>query len=311
MSRRKGASPSGSPMVDLLGELIELDERGFVLPPDVEPDAFRESARRTLAWADAVRDELEREGRTHLFGETFAAEQLVPGHLLQECLEPVRAAYSISPLWVPAFFCDRHMPVYVGASTFYERAEEGFRVCLLLRTPFRQRRRWLIYDRDELVCHEACHVARMALAQGRFEEPLAYALSPSALRRAAGGAFSGRWEAPAVLAGGALLAAGAGLELAGINPRFRLLAALPLAGVLAFLGGRVVRAGRTLSAARRFLEPVFGPNAQAALFRCTDEEIRSLGAAFRRGMPADEWLGPRREGLRWQIISRRFLVEPG
>ena len=298
-------------MDDLLDELIKLDEQGFVLPPGEQPAAFRESALRTLEWARGVRDELEHEGQVRLFGETFAAEQVVPGELLHQCLEPVRAVYGVSPCWVPAFFSDRLMPVYVGASTLYETGEEGLRVCLLLRAPFRERARWLIYDRDELVSHEACHVARAALEQRQFEEVLAYTLSPSALRRTAGGVFNAGWEAPAVLAGGAVVIAGAGLELAGVNGLIKLFSAIPLLGVLAFLAGRAVRAKTTVRAARRFLEPVFGSNAPAVLFRCTDEEIRLLGGAFRRGVAADEWLEAHRETLRWQIICRRFRAGSG
>lgn len=295
-------------MADLLAELTELDEKGFILPPEPDPASFCETARRTLDWSQEVRDELTRNGEARIFGQLFAADQLVPPELLLECLRPARTAYGINPTWVPAFFSSKYLPWYVGGTTFYESADGVLHVCLLLREPFRQRHRWLIYDRAEVLSHEACHVARAGLREARFEERLAYAISGSALRRALGGSFRGRWEARATLGSAMVLMGGAALEVMGLGPWVKLFCALPLVATVGVLVGRATRTNRILKAARLFLEPVFAQNTAAVLFRCTDEEIVSLSQGARNGTDIHDWLDRRRESLRWQLIRSRFLT---
>jgi len=294
-------------MGHLLSEMIALDEQGFILPPEGDPDALRRDAVRTVEWSRSLREELARTGRVEIFGEVFNASQLVPDEVLAECLGPVRRAYRIYPVWVPAFFSNRGLPWYVGGATFYDSASGPFRVCLVLREPFRQRPRWLIYDRSEILSHEACHVARAMMGRQGFEEPLAYAISSSALRRAAGGVFRARWEAPLLSACAVILIAGSALELVGFSPLIKWSCAVPLLLVGSGLVLRGSAANRKLSAARRFLQPLFGENAAAVLFRCSDAEILSLARAATAGTSPQEWLERKRDSLRWQIIECRFL----
>ncbi len=296
-------------MVDHLADLVGLDEKGFILAPGADPVSFCEAARSTLNWSQAVRRELNEKGQARVLGEVFAADQLVPHDLLLECLAPARAAYGIDPSWALAFFSNKQLPWYVGGSAFYEKADGALRTCLLVREPFRRKERWLVYDRGEILSHEACHLARAMLSEPRFEEPLAYGMSDSALRRAAGGAFSARWEAPVLLASAVILVVGAGLELAGLGPWVKLACAVPLLGTAGALIARTARTNATLKAARRYLEPAFGRNSPAVLFRCSDEEIASLAHAGRRGTPISEWLAPRQGSLRWQVIQSRFPAE--
>ncbi len=293
-------------MDDPLHELLELDRRGFLMPPGQDSRRFVNRAREALAWAQGVCESLRTQGGAEVLGETFTASAAIPPEVLEEGLRPARQAYRVSPLWVPAFYSNRHLPWYVGGAMFFDPSAGPFRVCLILREVFRRSRRWLIYDRAEIISHELCHAARGAMHQSVFEEALAYRLSGSRLRRAAGGVFRGRWEAPAVLGGAALLA-GAGVgEMFGASPWLKLPpAAAPLAGVLGTLAWRAARDGSRLRRAAAALQPTFGDAAEAVLFRCTDREIRSLA----RQSPGEvqQWLEQRRECLRWQLIRHRFL----
>ena len=292
-------------LADRPGQLAELDERGFLMPPGRNPADFAETARETLRWADGVRESLEAEGRAEVLGETFDASAAVPREVLREGLADARQTYRISPLWVPAFYDNRFLPWYVGGAMFFDPSAGPFRVCLVLREGFRHSERWLIYDRAEIISHELCHVARGAMEQNVFEEPLAYRLSCSGLRRLLGGAFRGRWEAPAVLCGAGLLAASAVGEVFGMDPWFKIPAAVPLAVVLAALGWRALRTAGDLRRAAGALRRVFGEAAHAVLFRCTDEEIGSLA---RQPMDAvGKWLEDREDSSRWRLIRRRFL----
>jgi len=296
-------------MTDRLSELIELDARGFILPPGTDCALFCETARRTLEWSHALRTQLSESGRAQVMSSVFTADQLAPDELMEECLRPVAAAYRIEPTWVPAFFSNSYLPWYVGGATFYDDNEDGFRVCMVLRAPFRHRRRWFIYDRSEIVSHEACHVARGMFGAQQFEESHAYAISRSRLRRHVGGVFRARWEAPALLGSSAVLLAGTVLEMMGVSPWLKLVCALPLVSAIAALAARARHANALLKTARRFLEPVFAQDTGAVLFRCSDEEIISLARAGRRGGTARQWLDEKHQSPRWQVISARFLPE--
>jgi hypothetical protein len=290
---------------DPLHELLELERRGFLMPPGQDSGRFVDRAREALRWAEGVRESLSTRGRAEVLGETFDASAAIPRRVLEDGLRPAREAYRISPLWVPAFYSNRYLPWYVGGAMFFDPSAGPFRVCLILREGFRRSRRWLIYDRTEIISHELCHVARGAMNQTVFEEALAYRLSGSRLRRLAGGVFRGRWEAPAVLGGAALLAGTGVGEMFGLSPWLKLPAAVPLAGAVGALAWRAARDGRRLCRAAAALQPAFGDAAEAVLFRCTDREVRSLA----RQSPGEvqQWLEERRQSLRWRLIRRRFL----
>ncbi len=296
-------APEDAPLCDDLDELAQADRQGFILPPHVPKDDFLADVNATLEWAAEVRGELGCAGRVEALGGTFTSGQLVPSDVLEGCFEPVARLYGINPLWVPAFFADRYLPWYIGGATFWDPSNGPLRVCLVLRSAFRLRERWLIYGRSEILSHEACHVARSMIAQQVFEESLAYALSGSSLRRAAGGVFRGRWESPSLMVASVVLMAGAALQLAGVAPWVTLAAAAPLVGTAGGLTARGVATARKLAAARRFLAPVFGDRTMAVLFRCTDAEIASLASA---ASDPHEWVAGRGDDLRWLLIGRRF-----
>lgn len=297
-------------MSERIDELIELDCRGFLLPPECEPDQHLENARRTLEWADGVRRDLEREGRAEIMGAEFEAEQRLPENVMDECLTAAQDAYAIRPDWVPAFYSNSYLPWYVGGASFYGSPEGVFRVCFLLRESFRNRRRWLIYDRSEIASHETCHVARAAFAQPRFEEPLAYAISASAMRRVLGGMFNGRWEAPAFLISSLLLVGGSVMDMIGYPSWVRLLSALPLAVIGSGLGLRAALTYRDINRARRFLQQDFPETASAILFRCSDREIGSLAGAEAREISPIGWMQEQPATPRWELIRRRFAESP-
>ena len=294
-------------MNDTLSALIEMDRQGFVLPPRVAPLSFGDTAREALDWARGVREELVKTGKAVVLDEMFSAGQLVPDELMAECFEPARATYGIDPTWVPAFFSRRLLPFYVGGATFYANGGSAFRMLLVLREPFRRKRRWLIYDRSEIAAHEACHVARAAMREPQFEEQIAYALSASRLRRRFGNVFRGRWEANVLLGSTVLLLVGTALEMAGYGARVKWASGVPLLAAGALLAARGESTSRLFRRARLYLRQLFGESANAALFRCTDEEIRSLAAAAKEGRPARDWLDERGDEMRWQIIRSRFL----
>ncbi len=292
----------------LLDELITLDERGFILGPHADPRDHVELARQTLEWAQSVRRDLDESGETEIMGARFTAEQRLSDEVMDECLAAARSTYRINPDWVPAFFSSEYLPWYVGGASFYGTRRELFQVCFVLRKNFRDTPRWLIYNRNEIASHEACHVARAGFAQERYEEPLAYALSGSWLRRNLGGMFTSNWEAASLLLSSVLLLGGSIAGVVGAPGWVRWASGIPLVVTGTALSARATIANRELSRARQFLQGCYGKDTSAVLFRCTDEEIKQLARAETTSATVEDWLTDR-TSPRWEVIEARFGAE--
>lgn len=292
---------------DIVERLAEIDRRGLICPPGADPGVFLAVAEKTLSWAEGVGDELRSAGKAEVMGEEFAAEQSIPADILCACMKQAAGRYGICPSWAPAFFSARHLPWYVGGACFYSVEDEQTRhICLVLSSRFRSRRKWLLYSREEIVSHEICHVARAMMEQRVFEEPLAYRISESRLRRGLGPVFRGAWEAAAILAGSTLLFLG---SVAGTFFALRWIqypAAAPLLVACSFLGIRAVKANRKLGRAIRNLSEIYGNNAEAVAFRCTDDEIYELAERANAAETIETYLCSSARAVRWAVINRRF-----
>ena len=296
-------------MNDYLSELVELDRRGFILPPETDPEDHIDGSRRTLEWAGAVRQELDKRGAAEVMGVEFRADQLLSADSMRTCLAPATRAYGVEPDWVPAFYSNEFLPWYVGGASFYGMAEGAFKVCFVLREVFRERERWLLYNRTEIAAHETCQVARAGFNQLQFEEPCAYAISRSALRRVLGGMFTRGWESLAFLGSSLLLIAGSVADMLGGPSWVRMASGVPLALTGTGLAVRSMLNVRTLRCAQRFLATTYGSLAPAITFRCTDEEVRSLAALKSGDVSPGEWIDQQPRTPRWEIIRRRFISE--
>ena len=85
---------------------------------------------------------------------------------------------------------------------------------------------------------------------------------------------------------------------------------LPLLAGLLFYGIRHTRSMRRLARARRTIEPIFGPRAEAVLFRCTDQEIGRI-AELGGAEQASSWMDEQgRDSWRWRVAIHRFSATP-
>ncbi len=291
---------------ETLGRLAELDKKGFIFPPGAAPPDVLDGARKTLDWARTIREDLADRGRTEVMGEEFTEQQLIPGDILKECLQPAQERYRISPDWTPAFFSNKVLPWYVGGACFHLREGNFARVCFVLRNSFRTRRKWLLYSRREIVSHEIAHAARSMMGQKIFEEPLAYRISESRFRRGFGPMFRGTWEALALLGGSLLLMAGSMARTFGAPASLHYGAASPLILTGAVLGLRAANAHAKLKKAIEHLAVVYGTDAEAAAFRCTDREIRELADADDPRKILEQYAHGGESCMRWAVINQRF-----
>ena len=284
----------------------ELDSHGLIAAPGETLEAF--SARidellRTRARFDLCTD--SRAGTESLEGEigfkVGSVEPIGPG-IIAEAADKTEKLFGFRADWVPAFFPARGLGLLWGGCTVI--TDSGFPV-FFLRRGFRDKPKWFIYRRDELLAHELCHAVRGCLEDEPYEEHFAYMTSDSAFRRWSGNCFRREWDAIAFLIPVVLLLVAQAVVYSGLLrlpvwPFWIAAFAFP-----AFLVVRNIPGRRTFFTAREKLEKNGFANPDAALFRMTSDEIRTLART-----PDDEtenYLKEKtRSELRWQILIHRF-----
>ena len=284
----------------------ELDSHGLIAAPGETLESY--SARidellRTRARFDLCAD--GQAGARQLEDEVgFKVGEVEPmdAAIVAEAADKTEKLFGFRADWVPAFFPSRGLGLLWGGCTVI--TESGFPV-FFLRRGFRNKPKWFIYRRDELLAHELCHAVRGCLEDETYEEHFAYMTSASAFRRWSGNCFRRERDAIVFLIPVVLLLAVQIIVYAGVLnlplwPFWIIAFAFP-----AFLIGRNIPERRTFFAARAKLERLKFTNPDAALFRMTADEIRTLArtpddrlASFLQEKAGAE--------LRWQILIHRF-----
>lgn len=284
--------------------LSRLDARG--LTPAPEEDAAGFAARltelnRNLAQMESA---LQQKGEFTVEDVTVDRDAQIPETVFEEPCNRTDALYGFRCDWVPGFFLNPRFSGLFGGCAYYFFPE--FFALFIIRHSFKTRKRWLFYQRDELLAHELCHVARVGVQSQKYEELIAYQTATSAFRRIAGGVF--RSQSDVFLFLGAAL-----FQFAYQLARSWAMPGLPawigwavMGAVFAFLALRLAAMLRTVRHARRVLLRHFHGDlraANAALFHATDDEIEQLAHAAN----ADALLaGYAQTSLRWQILRHRF-----
>lgn len=95
--------------------------------------------------------------------------------------------------WIDVRYSNKNLPFWEGAALW--TGEECY---VQLRKGFKTGR-YLGYQREEVLAHEAVHAARIAFDEPRFEEVLAYRTSKSSLRKWGGPLFRRPWESAVLI----------------------------------------------------------------------------------------------------------------
>ena len=284
----------------------ELDSHGLIAAPGETLESY--SARidellRTRARFDLCAD--GQAGARQLEDEVgFKIGEVEPmdAAIVAEAADKTEKLFGFRADWVPAFFPSRGLGLLWGGCTVI--TDSGFPV-FFLRRGFRNKPKWFIYRRDELLAHELCHAVRGCLEDETYEEHFAYMTSASAFRRWSGNCFRRERDAiifliPVVLLLAVQIIVYAGVLNLPLWPFWIIAFAFP-----AFLIGRNIPERRTFFAARAKLERLDFTNPDAALFRMTADEIRTLART-----PDDQlasFLQDKADAeLRWQILIHRF-----
>lgn len=248
--------------------------------------------------------QLQHNGSYSQNGICVTRENRIPRNIFQEAASLTSSLYGFNCTWVPGFFLTESLGWLFGgcALSFFP----DFFAIFIVRMAFKKRSKWLFYQRNELLAHECCHIARVALDSSKYEEIFAYQTSFSGFRRLTGGIFHESHDAYWFLGATLFLLVGQALRTFWLTaiPAWPLW--LVLLAVLGFFIVRHVITMRTLAHAKENLTELFQPqHVMPVLFRCTDDEIDEL--AKLSAQDCRTWLERRQSALlRWQIILTKF-----
>jgi len=288
-----------------LNALAQLDARGIFCADHENAKDF--AARVTLLNAKNLELDaaLESEGSAAIEDVTIQQQDRIPEALFQEPQELTENLYRFKADWVAGFFVDPAYGLLFGGCAYYFYPD--FFALFIIRRSFREKARWLFYQRSELLAHELCHVARVSFRAHIYEEIFAYKTATTAFRRFFGGIFRSPKDSFLFIGASGLLLTNQ-LCKAFLFPQLPAWPTWCLLGLtFSWLFLRHLKDMKTLRNARKTLEGLFpARDAMPVLFRCNDNEIREL-ASLDDPQSAQTWLHNRKSSsLRWQITCNRF-----
>jgi hypothetical protein len=289
-----------------IDSLTELDSMGlFPAPDETTVEAFKKRLNKLFEHLNEIKSELDKKGTLKLFDWlVLDKERQIPSEIMEEATLINEKHYGFKIDWVPGFFLSRNLGFLWGGCAI--SLPEDHLSIFLIRANFAEKKRWLIYRRDELLSHELCHIARLPVGDRSFEELFAYRLSPSGFRRYMGNCFQYSIDAVLfIIPFFLLLAAQASQQFLNLTwlpiyPFWILVSIYPL---FLMIRNQLIR--NTFFKAKRNLEKSGIKNAPAILFRSTKQEIGEIAA---QKTDLQKYLKDKSETeLRWKIIYRRFM----
>lgn len=287
--------------------LSEWDEAGYPPGPGESLEQYRARLTAKKECMDALNAELAEKGEATVFQTLKVWEkERIPSGILEEAAEVTSPLYGFSFNSFPGFFLSENVGLLWGGCLVTDT--ESPMGIFFIRASFRNKKRFFIYRRQELMAHELCHAARHELSDWDMDEFFAYQTSPSRLRRYLGNCFIRQMDAvlfmlPALLLLGAQAAQSFWLPSMPVWPFWAAAVGYPLWLLIRNQLGRnrLFRAEKRLSG--------FGiPEPRKVLFRCTAEERKEIGK-LKNADDFQLFLKKKEEDLRWKVIRYRFLPD--
>ncbi|MBR5025285.1 MAG: hypothetical protein IKX48_09470, partial [Victivallales bacterium] len=257
--------------------LAAYDANGFLLGADESAEDFAKRIRLFQANRQKLEDALQKDGKYDAEGIIVTPGDRITNTLFAKIAEHTKRLYRFQIDWVPGFFIDPSFSLLFGGCAFCSYPD--FFTMFIIRRTFKTQEKWLIYNRDELLAHELCHVARIALLSEEFEETFAYQTSSSSFRKLIGGIFRKQTDSFMFLGVTFILLFAQILRTQWIHtmPIWPFWSLVGL--VFAWLLIRHAFHCRRLGIAQRHIAELFGAdNAFPVMFRCTDEELHRFAS---------------------------------
>ncbi len=250
-----------------------------------------------------MEEAFRKKGRFSHGGVELPGSRRIAADAFEAPCRRTRELYGFACTWVPGFYVSPGLSLFYGGEACYDYPEMF--AYFLLRANFRKKPKWLWYDRETLLAHELCHVARLPLASRDFEEHFAYQTSAGAFQRGWGGIFHSQLDSLAFL-GSTLVLLSWQAARAFFAPTWPAWPGwIPLIVIVILLISRHLRLKRLFRRALACLSGHYGSSekGRVALFHCTDAEIRHVAAAKDTTALIHEW---EKSDLRWQMLLYRL-----
>ena len=261
--------------------LLKLDSHGLFPAPGENAEDFRARLLKEYTFTEKTAAQSDRitlwESRDSKDKLTVRNSDRIDKELFAPAWEMTQEMYGFAVDYVPGFYLFDKVGLLWGGCSLYD--DETEMKVFLLRPAFKNKKRFLIYDRTELIAHELCHCARQVLHDHAIEEFFAYQTSKSVLRRYIGNCFIKETDALLFLLPSILL-------LLAQSVKNFLFASLPifpfwlfLAIIMLYFFIRNQHSRSIITKARKNLQNI-SSKPEAILFRSTLAEAKIIGKSF-------------------------------
>lgn len=276
-------------------ELLVINREGLIPGPDENADAFYQRVHYCRNLRREIGSQLDVKG------------ELGGSDLLLEAAPITQKLFDIVPEWAPVIFSNHRLAPWHGgcAWIFQQTPNTPLGAFFQLREVFAASKRYLgLYDRNELIAHEAAHVGRMAFEEPQFEEMLAYRTSKSGFRRIFGPIAQSPWESLVFVI---LVILSMVVNFLGLYEHLYLGWITITPWIFLGIGlGRLWVRHRQFQRCLHRLQEALGDTfkANAVIYRLRDEEIMRFGKLTREELlheVADQ------RSLRWRVIRQAYF----
>ena len=253
--------------------LHQLDNNGFLIG---ENENLADYTKRLKEWEEAKKlynKQVENTKKFSIQGQEFKLDNTIPNEVILEGGEISQKTYCFSIQDFASFF-SKNVGVLSAAVTYFPTKK--FFPFFILKNSLRKRKKFLIYDRNEIIAHEACHIARASMNSCKYEEFFAYYLSKSSLRKVLGSLFRTSTETFIFLIVLFLNLAGqfVGVFFARLSS-FSMWTSVILLFIFCFLIARQLKLYFNFKKAVKKIS-LLSNHPAAILFRCSDKEIDKI-----------------------------------
>lgn len=296
------------PENEQINALCQLDEAGLLLAPGENISDYVKRLTLERNNIDKLDQLLAENGEAEpLIGLKLSENARIPAEIMEEGFMETQKHYGFAANWVPGFFPVSGLGALWGGCSI--SSTEDTPTLFLIRNSFKNKEKYFIYSRKELISHELCHAVRVPIGDMRYEEHFAYALSHSALRRYTGNCFKSEKDAIFFLLPIFFLLL---IQIMRISytpdlpawPFWILAFVWPI--FLIFIN---MRERKLYFKAEKALKENGIKNPSAILFRCQTSEIEGFARCGSKEEIRNVLMEKEKEDLRWKVITNRFIRE--
>ena len=159
--------------------LAQFDKKGFILGANESLEEYANRITQFLENHQQLQADLEKNKLVEIEDLKLKKEQIIPNDFFNNAKEKTKELYNFSFQQISGFFVNLGL-LFGGCAYIFPKK---FFSLFFIRSSFIKKDKWFLYERDEIIAHESCHIARFALNSIIFEEIFAYQTSKSKFRQ--------------------------------------------------------------------------------------------------------------------------------